>query len=471
MANTQPQLPNQPQQNPTAVSELANFKKELERQKVFENNLPLWAKVESWVLEEGQKIANPISPDLWTNEATAKKDLDAIFKKFPEFEKLFDSIKDNSPEKKQHFIKILQERIETKIKSTQNSQEKLTKLSEAVGKDWTKDVIDFGLERFDKWKDEGPAGYAKIAGAGALLYFAAYKGIKTVWDTITGVIGPGKPMLANLVFGGGLVAASVYGLKQVFNPRDPNTEKHPDNFEFAIESSDANNVDSPQDTKKLESIIATHDGAKAFLGLMHVPAADALEAYENRDQATKSIDPKFLLNSKYIQTTGKFSRKWIRRMVSQIKGPALYATVHSTVSLFESSHGYQEAKKSNPDLKLVDYLRKEYVDDSRTVIEFPELTAIALEAHNKNYAEIVASQDTDKAKQKVLRAIAATRRAYSNVFVDGIEALLYAGGNAIYLPLETGGRIVYDIATESYEYAGKKYADLESTIADIRSRA
>jgi hypothetical protein len=466
MASSTTTVSSAPAKIPKPKTELDKFKQELEKQKAFKHHLPLWTKVESWVLEEGQKGKDKINFGLWGNEPTANKNLESIFKTFPEFKTLRDSITSGDPKKEKQFTQILQERLQTKLKRKTKNREKLANLSEKVGKDWTKDVLDYGFEKFSKWKEEGPAGYAKIAGTGILLYFAVWKGLKTVWGTIKGTVGPGKPVISNLLVGGGLVAAAGYALKEVFNPRDANASESPAEAgnDIPLATHEAG-TDLSKDEKKVEAIINSNEGAKAFMGLLHTPVKDVLEAYSG-DRGINTIDPKFLL--KHVQATGRFNKKWTKRMIKKIKPTALYDVVHSTISLFEHSKGYEEAKKKNSKLELVEYIKQEYVNDERTTIEFPELAVIAFEVGGKKYLDVINQKtQTETARKKVIKAITETRKTYSGILVNGIETTLVALGNLIYLPLEAGGKIIYDISTGLYEYGGKKYRNLAEAIKSV----
>ena len=376
-------LTSRPAETAPALTELEKFQREVEK-KVFKENSALSTRVESWILEEGQKLSEPINFNLWsTNIETADKDLSKFFKnsEFEDFKKSCDTYL-SDPKKKVEFIKIFAEKLQGQLKIRQQGKVERAKVSEKVDKDLLADTLKSSFNKFDKWKNEGAAGYAKMAGTGLLLYFVVFKGIKAVWKGLKGVMA-GDSVIKSLATGGLLIGGGAYLLKETLLPKSAIATEAKTTTKPAAEQ-----LTSEQE--RIQAIIEDSDNAQALMGLLQTPTENVLKAYKNSKD--NQIDPKFLLS--HIKGVKGFDRKWTREMVKKINPTTLYETVHSTIKLFQNSAGYQEELSKKDPIGLPEYIHREYVEKAKksgTVIEFPELLADALEIVEKtkdNFLEI-----------------------------------------------------------------------------------
>ena len=347
---------------------LDNLRKDVEK-KIYKEKRAFYTVMESWILEEGSKPdKDKIDFNLWENLATAKKDLETIFKQFPEFKEIYDSIVGNDAEKEKAFIGLFQEKLQKQVAIREKKKLELAEFNEKEGGNFLADRIEALTQRISTAIEEKRWGEVAIAGG---LLLAGFYGLRAVWKGIKGMMGKDAGVVSSLLVGGGLTAGVVYGLMEISKP-----ESDKDKLKATAESA-VNTTNLSAEQKRIMEIIEKGSGAKALMGLTHTPLKTVLAEY--RKSENLQINPQFLKN--YIDRLKGygFPQKWASNMIDKINPSELYGVVNSTFKIFSC---IKKAVKENPSLTLVDYIEEKYVKDAEaknTTIDFSEFNEDALE--------------------------------------------------------------------------------------------
>lgn len=342
-------------------------------------NQEIYTRVESWILGEGSKPGeNKIDFGLWNNAATAEKDLQTIFRQFPEFEKLCnDQIIKGDPGRKENFIKLFGEKLSGKIIMRQEKTRELALLGEKNGSEPVGDLFRNGWKDVKKWAARGePMDYVKIGGviAGSVaLYYALKFGVKTTVDQLDE-----NP---SWIVKGAVLAGIGTGLYFGAKALEP---KSAYGAEIPHEGSSVSPEIAAQQ-KIIEKTIETESGARAILGLTGAPMEEVLDQYRRSENQNMSTE--FLAN--HIGKFRDFDALWVKRMLAKIRPKDLYLATRDTLKAVEYSYGYKKASGEDKNLTVLDYVEREYVTKAKernTTIIFSEFVEDTLGAGNQKTA-------------------------------------------------------------------------------------